>query len=165
MQNTPFWSDAMETIHEKPKPRVGVGVVVIKEERVLLGKRKGAHGVGEWSFPGGHLEFGENVEECALRELTEETGLKGVSVRLGPWVNDLIEVNKHYVTLFVFVNEFTGNLQLLEPDKCEGWEWFDWHSLPAPLFTPIRSLIKKISIEHLSKLSSIREEVCSYWKL
>lgn len=139
----------MEAIQDKPRPRVGVGVVVIKDGRILLGKRKGAHGAGEWSFAGGHLEFGETVEECALRELAEETGLKALSIQIGPWVNDVIEENKHYVTLFVFVDQFKGHLQLLEPDKCEGWEWFDWHSLPSPLFTPIRSLLKKISVESL----------------
>lgn len=143
----------MSTISDKPKPRVGVGVVVIKDRKVLLGKRKNAHGAGEWSFAGGHLEFGEDVEECALRELAEETGLKALSIQMGPWVNNIIEENKHYVTLFVFVDQFEGDLQLLEPDKCEGWEWFDRNSLPSPLFTPIRSLLKKINIENLTSIS------------
>lgn len=146
----------MKTIDSKLKPRVGVGIVVINDGKILLGKRKGAHGSGEWSFAGGHLEFGETVEECALRELAEETGLKALSVHMGPWVNDIIEENKHYVTLFVFIDQFEGDLQLLEPDKCEGWEWFDINSFPSPLFTPIRSLIKKISIENLTSVSFFR---------
>jgi len=58
------------------KPSVGVGVIVVRAESLLLGKRKNSHGEGEWSFAGGHLEFGETVEECARRELEEETGLK-----------------------------------------------------------------------------------------
>lgn len=135
----------METL----KPRVGVGVIVIRNGKVLLGKRKGAHGAGEWSFAGGHLEFGETVEECAVRELAEETGLKVLSLQQGPWVNDVIEKNKHYVTLFMLVDRFEGDPQLLEPNKCEGWEWFDWNCLPSPLFTPICSLIKQISLENL----------------
>ncbi|WP_237753502.1 nucleotide triphosphate diphosphatase NUDT15 [Candidatus Protochlamydia amoebophila] len=159
MHNSPFWRKGMGTIQDKPKPSVGVGIVVVKDGKVLLGNRKGAHGSGEWSFAGGHLEFGEDVKECALRELSEETGLKALSVQMGPWVNDVIEENKHYVTLFVFVNEFEGSPQLLEPDKCEGWEWFDWHSLPSPLFTPILSLIKKISIEKLSITPSFNEVI------
>lgn len=134
---------------DRPKPRVGVGVIVIHDGKVLLGKRRSAHGAGEWQFPGGHLEFGESVEECACRELREETGLTPLSLELGPWVNDLIEESKHYVTLFTFVNRFEGELQLLEPDKCEGWEWFAWDSLPSPLFLPSISLIKKVGIENL----------------
>jgi 8-oxo-dGTP diphosphatase len=132
---------------EKLRPRVGVGVAVINNNRLLLGKRKGAHGTGTWAFPGGHLEFGESVEECARRELIEETGLKALSLTLGPWVNDLIEKDKHYITLFVFVNEFEGDLQLLEPHKCEGWAWFSCHALPNPLFPSIISLIKKMGLE------------------
>ena len=128
---------------DKIRPLIGVGVCVVKEGRVLLGKRKGAHGAGEWSFAGGHLEFGETVEECAARELAEETGLKAVSLELGPWTNDIIDGTKHYITLFVFVTQFEGQLQLLEPHKCEGWEWFSWSALPTPLFLPVQSLIKK----------------------
>ena len=132
------------------RPRVGVGIAVIKNNQILLGRRKGSHGSGDWSFAGGHLEFGESVEECARRELAEETGLKALSLFSGPWVNDVIDGDKHYITLFVFVNEFEGDLQLLEPDKFEGWKWFEIHSLPSPLFPPVKSLIQKIGLEKLS---------------
>jgi 8-oxo-dGTP diphosphatase len=132
------------TDKENPKPRVGVGVVVIKNNRLLLGKRKGAHGAGEWSFAGGHIEFGESVEACAKRELMEETGLIALSMRPGPWVNDIIEKDKHYVTLFVFVEDFEGEPQLMEPHKCEGWGWFEWNTLPTPLFLPVASLFEKM---------------------
>ena len=47
--------------------RVGVGVIIRKNDQVLLGERKGAHGEGTWAFPGGHLEFGETLVECSLR--------------------------------------------------------------------------------------------------
>jgi 8-oxo-dGTP diphosphatase len=126
------------------KPRVGVACIVQKDEKILLGQRKGSHAVGCWGFPGGHLEFGESVESCAARELLEETGLTPLSLRLGPWVENLMENDqKHYITIFVFVDSFVGEPSLLEPNKCEGWEWFSWDNLPQPLFSPIPSLVEK----------------------
>lgn len=138
---------------DKKRPKVGVGAVVIKEGKILLGKRKGTVGNGEWAISGGHLEFGESVEECAVRELAEETGLKALSWELGPWTNNMLDGSKHYVTLFVFITCFEGNPQLLEPAKCEGWEWFELDKLPSPLFPTVQFLIEKVGIEKLQEAS------------
>src|SRR5262249_45475485 len=54
----------------------GVGVVVLRDSRVLLGRRLSPHGYGTWSFPGGKPLPGESAHECALRELSEETGIE-----------------------------------------------------------------------------------------
>ncbi len=144
---------------EKPKPRIGVGVVVLREGKVLLGKRKGAHGSGHWSFAGGHLEWGETVQSCAIRELAEETGLQATSVKLGPWTSDVMEGDKHYITLFAFVEECKGEPKLMEPDKCEGWRWFDLHDLPSPLFPPVQSLMNVMDKDTLlSKLLAFFQE-------
>lgn len=124
------------------RPLVGVGVLIIRDGRVLLGKRRNAHGEGDWSPPGGHLEFGETPEECAAREAREETGLDIANVRLAGVTNSIFtEEHKHYVTLFLVAECSTGAPELLEPDKCEGWDWYDWESLPTPLFLPLRTLL------------------------
>jgi ADP-ribose pyrophosphatase YjhB (NUDIX family) len=81
-------------------PCVGVGVIVLRDGLVLLGQRIGSHGAGTWALPGGHLEFGETVEQCAAREVLEETGLDIEVVARGPYTNDMFpEEGKHYVTL------------------------------------------------------------------
>lgn len=127
-------------------PRVGVAVIVLKEGCVLLGKRKNAHGEGLWAPPGGHLEGGETMEQCAERELAEETGLTALSLKVGPWRSDVIE-GKHYITFFVFVDRIEGELQLLEPHKCEGWQWFSSEKgLPSPLFPTVEPLAEYIKI-------------------
>jgi 8-oxo-dGTP pyrophosphatase MutT (NUDIX family) len=58
-------------------PRVGLAVFLVDDRGyVLIGKRKGAHGSGTLALPGGHLEWNESFEECATRELLEETGVE-----------------------------------------------------------------------------------------
>jgi 8-oxo-dGTP diphosphatase len=76
-------------------PSVGVGIVITetitKGERVLLLRRKYVHGAGSWSTPGGHLEFGESPEECAIREAKEETGVDITDVKFRAITNDVLE--------------------------------------------------------------------------
>ena len=81
---------------------MGVGVIVRRDGRVLLGRRSGAHGADTWALPGGHLEFGETVEHCAAREVLEETGRVIDAVMPGPYTSDVFaDEGRHYVTLFV----------------------------------------------------------------
>lgn len=124
-------------------PKVGVGVIIRKGDKILFGKRKNSHGDGTWAFPGGHLEFGESIEECAKREVKEETGLILDSFKKVFFTNDIFaKENKHYVTLFVLADWVEGEPEVREPEKCEKWEWFDWSNLPQPLFVPVENLIK-----------------------
>src|SRR5437660_1235453 len=101
------------------RPKIGVGVMVMKEGKLLLGKRTGSFESQVWGFPGGHLEFGETIESCARRELLEETGLEAASLEiLHPWAENMMENGtKHYITLFAVVKKFSGELQVLEPNK------------------------------------------------
>lgn len=126
------------------RPKVGVGVLVMRDAKILLGKRKNAHGAGTWALPGGHLEFGESFEDCAQRELLEETGLEAVSIRKYSCTNDIfVQENKHYVTVFMMVDNFIGEPQLMEPGKCECWAWFDVHELPENLFVSLKNLLQQ----------------------
>jgi 8-oxo-dGTP diphosphatase len=136
------------------RPKVGVAILVVKDGQALLGKRKNAHGEGQWASPGGHLEFGETIETCVKRELMEETGLVPLSQKQGPWTNDLFGP-KHYITCWVFVPEFEGTVELKEPHKCEVWGWFDWDDLPEPLFLPMQNLIRQVGIAALKKKTSL----------
>lgn len=128
------------------KPRVGVAVFLKKDNQILLGKRKNAHGADTWAPPGGHLEFGESVEECAYRELLEETGLHALSIKPLTWTNNIIDGSKHYVTLFMLIDTWEGVLTLMEPNKCKGWHWFDIDKLPEPLFPSVQSFFEKESL-------------------
>ena len=110
----------------------------------MLGKRTNAHGDGSWSFPGGHLEMYETWENCAEREVLEETDLKIKNTRFAGVTNDIFpEEEKHYITLFIIADYDSGQLKTMEPEKCSEWNWFSWGKLPQPLFLPIRNLIKQ----------------------
>jgi 8-oxo-dGTP diphosphatase len=123
--------------------RVGVGVFVVKNNKFLIGKRLNAHGAGTWHLPGGHLELGESFEECAKREVLEETGLKIANVSFLTVTNDVFEKgNKHYVTIFLKADYVEGEPKVLEPDKCEEWKWISWDELKEPLFLPEQNLLK-----------------------
>lgn len=126
------------------KPRIGIGVIVIKDNKVLLGKRKGSHGERTWNFPGGHLHFYGDIENCARREVMEEAGIKIKNLKLGPFTNDFFKKEgKHYVTLYVIAEYKSGKVKLMKPNKCEKWGWFSWNNFPKPLFTPCKNLLKQ----------------------
>ncbi len=59
----------MDPLIPEQRPRVGIGVMVMKDGKVLLGKRKGSHGAGEYAWPGGHMEYMESFEDVAKREV------------------------------------------------------------------------------------------------
>jgi len=121
------------------RPQVGVAVLVLRDGRVLMGQRLGALGTGTWALPGGHLEFGESFEQCARREVREETGLELLAVEQGPCTSQVFE-GRHYVTIFMQAQSAPGEPSAREPAACAGWHWFDWAALPAPLFPSLRSL-------------------------
>jgi 8-oxo-dGTP diphosphatase len=122
-------------------PRIGVGICIIKEDKILLGKRLNSTGAGSWAFPGGHLEFGESVAECAARETMEETGLVISNIRFVSIEEDFFkEHNKHYVVLMMAADWVQGQAQLMEPDKCEQWQWFSWDNLPSLLMRVLKRL-------------------------
>ncbi|MCH1429878.1 MAG: NUDIX domain-containing protein [Chlamydiales bacterium] len=146
---------------QKKRPLVGIGVLVYHDKQLLLSKRIASHGAHHWSPAGGHLEFAESPEEGAKRELKEETGLIAKNLIVGPWTNDFfIGEDKHYISLFILVDEFEGQLENKEPHKSLDWQWFDIDKLPSPLFLPLENLIKMKKMHPLLKLAKKKPSSC-----
>ena len=128
----------------RPRPHIGIGVIILNPAgQVLIGKREGSH-APFWSIPGGYLEAGESFETAAIREVKEETGLAIVNPVVLCVVNN-IETYKaeglHVISVCLLAKEFSGNLAVMEPDKCSGWQWCDPSDLPQPHFEASRNAI------------------------
>lgn len=130
--------------------RVGVGVYIFNQKnQVLLGLRKSKHGENTWCPPGGHMEFGETNEQAAIREAKEETNLdlNPQNIKLCGLTNDFFpENNRHYITLHFFCHDFKGTPELMEPNKCVQWQWFDVDKLPENLFLSNRNFLRNHSL-------------------
>jgi len=113
---------------------VGLNTFVIKDGKLLLGKRKG-NGEGMWGLPGGHMEHGELMAEGARRELKEETGLKA-DVSFINLTNGRGKVGpSHYLHVGFLAKNIQGEPRVIEPDKFYEWRWFDLKDLPVNMFT------------------------------
>lgn len=135
-------------------PRVGIGIFVFKDGMFIMGCRKGAHGEGTWSVPGGHLEFGETIIEGAKREVQEESGLRITNVKVAGITNDIFESEgKHYITIWVTSNWKSGKARITEPDKFLDLQWRDFETLPKNLFLPWKQLMKSDFFESIKELS------------
>ena len=139
------------------RPKVGIGVYIVKDGKFLLGERQGSHGANTWSAPGGHLEYGESWEECARRETMEEAGVKIKNVRFLGLTNNIFEEGKHYITIAMIADWAGGKPEVCEPDKCLGWEWVDVEHMPSRLFLPIEDLMKSEFWDNFKRELKLRE--------
>lgn len=124
---------------EKKYPKVGLGVIVIKDGKILMGKRKNSHGADTWSIPGGHLEFFESFEDGAARECFEETGVRVRDLKFIHTTNNILEGDDvHTITIFMKGEYAGGEAEVVEPEKFVEVGWYDVNKLPEPLFLPLK---------------------------
>lgn len=107
-------------------PRIGIGAIIIKDEKVLLVKRGVEPSKGLWAIPGGTLKLGESLQECAAREIYEETGIT-IKVRDCIYVFDFIErdikrkIKFHYVIIDFAADYVSGEPSGADDALDAGW--------------------------------------------
>ncbi len=116
------------------RPKVGIGVAIFKEGKVLMSIRKGGKADGEYQFPGGHLENQESFEECARREVREECRLEISNILFSFVANGKKYAPKHFVHLGFTADWHWGEPKQMEPDKSGPWDWYEIESMPKPTF-------------------------------
>ena len=140
----------MEDIkRDKKKVGVGFGVMMLRDGKILLGKRNGdpakadseLHGENSWTMPGGKLEFGESFEDGARREVKEETGMDLGTANVICVNNDKVE-DAHFITIGLFSEDFSGEPKVMEPDEITEWGWFSLDDPPKPLYFPSAEILK-----------------------
>ncbi|MEM1618690.1 MAG: NUDIX hydrolase [Desulfurococcaceae archaeon] len=133
-----------------------VGAVLLKENSVLLVKRKYPPGVGKWSIPGGVVEPGERIAEAARRELKEETGLEAEPVGILWVLNNIVydrerRVLYHYVILDVLFDSSSIRGELKPGGDVEDAAWM---SIPEIQQRPdVSRTVKKLT-ERLTRGST-----------
>ena len=127
--------------------KVGIGVMIIKDNRILLGHRitdgKDTGGIFEpdsWCLPGGKQEYDETIFECAIREVKEETNLNVWNLEVFSAVDD-IQPQKHFVTIQMVTKDYNGHIEIMEPDKQDEWKWFSLQDLPEKIYSPSKKII------------------------
>lgn len=125
---------------EVMRPKVGVGCMLLRDNKILLGLRHGSHGAFTYGWLGGHLEFGETLEQCAERKVYEESGIILDELRL-LCVSNVLDYGKHYLDIEFVSTRFRGEPRLLKSEII-SWDWYDLDNLPGPLFSPVEKAIE-----------------------
>jgi mutator protein MutT len=109
-----------DTQRRSSGPVLGVSICVVRGTRVLLTQRAKPPFLDKWSLPGGHVEAGEKLEEAALRELSEETGVKAELHDIFH-VAEIINSETHFVIAVFWAAWKTGEPAAAGDAKAARW--------------------------------------------
>ncbi len=131
-------------------PGFGVGLVILRDGKILLYKRMRPPEAGYWNIVGGKVDHMEPAEEAARREAEEETGLEiGHIERIGLTEQIIAADRQHWISLLYIARDVTGEPQLTEPDKLSDFGWFGLADLPEPLSAFTKAAIASLSAGEL----------------
>jgi len=144
-------------MEQTKKIGVGCGVMILKDGKILLGKRhedkdkadSELHGEGTWTMPVGKMHFGESFFEVTAREVKEETDITINKIELVSVANDIKE-DAHFITLGFICEDFSGVAKVMEPDEITEWQWFALDNLPTPMFFPSQKVIDNVRAKKIS---------------
>ncbi|RFB95677.1 DNA mismatch repair protein MutT [Rhizobium leguminosarum bv. trifolii] len=136
-------------------PGFGVGLVILRDAKVLLYKRVRPPEAGYWNIVGGKVDHMEPAEQAARREAEEETGLRiGRIERIGMTEQIIDTDRQHWISLLYLARDADGEPQLTEPDKLSDFGWFPLTDLPQPLSAFTKAAIAALPTAERGQLSA-----------
>ncbi len=132
----------MENETDNQRPKIGIGVMIWKNNKVLIGRRKNRHGDGEYSFTGGHLEYSQSFENCAKQETLEEAGIHIRNIKFLCVANGTQYAPRHDVLVGLSAEWESGEPRTNPEERIGDWKWYDLDELPQPLFAFAGIMVK-----------------------
>src|SRR5579885_2340619 len=127
---------------KQQRPQVSVGVITTQHQQLLPVRRSSAPGKDLWSPPGGHLEYGESPQQCAIRQARERAGVTITNPVFRAMTNNVFEEDhQHSLTVWMEGTYVSAEPPLHVLRTWPAIGWFPWAALPEPLFSPFEHLL------------------------
>ena len=124
-------------------------IIFNKDNQILLSKRASTGFMdGYYGLPSGHLEEGETISEALVRESREEINITPINFEFVR-VNHrkaTTENKRDYIDFYFMTNDYEGEVQNLELDKCAELKWFDVNELPENIIPYIKDVLQPSDI-------------------
>lgn len=131
---------------EQFKAYVAAYLVLIQNDQILLLRRfNTGYQDGKYSLVAGHLDGGEKIEECIMREAKEEAGIDLFPEDLQ--VKHIMHrkaSDREYMDVYLAATRWDGEIQNKEPHKCDDLSWFPLTDLPGNLIAEVGFALEKI---------------------
>jgi 8-oxo-dGTP diphosphatase len=124
------------------RPQIGIGVLITKDDQVLLVKRRDVQGGAAWAPPAGRPEYGKSLEESVIRAAQEQIGAIIADITFLAITNDVFDAQKkHAITIWMAARFVSSEPGMPAARAISATGWFSWDALPEPLFSPFEHLL------------------------